>query len=245
MSGIELLFLWDVNPEVKDGAKRTPLVLSAIMDDVECTRLLLTHNASTENINIEEFGGKHVYALLREGATTVTEPAVIRKNKVFEEVKEIKELFENLSPRRKPKKKYKSPLRGLLNPTIEAESQSLPSPVTHSEDDKSSVSKIQYGKSASHVVRGTYSETDCPSETYSFERTSTNEKRSENWIPRDAIVRSSPINSITTYAPINVLYTEVSFPNHLEEPPPSTTVQAVRKQIPHLSIQRQKDNHSG
>jgi len=71
LGGIELLFLWDVNPEVKDNLNRTPLFISASVDNLECTRLLLTHNVSTENINIEDFLGKRVYSLLREGTDKI------------------------------------------------------------------------------------------------------------------------------------------------------------------------------
>uniref|UniRef100_A0A6B2KY91 Uncharacterized protein n=1 Tax=Arcella intermedia TaxID=1963864 RepID=A0A6B2KY91_9EUKA len=106
VGALQLLHLWGANLEIKDYAGRTPLALSAYVDNIECTRLLLTLNASLEDIRPEEYSEKRVYHLLQDGgsvASTVTTP---RRNKVTEEVREIKELFEKLStkPKKKPKK---------------------------------------------------------------------------------------------------------------------------------------------
>jgi hypothetical protein len=262
LGGVELLFLWDVNPDIKDDLFRTPLLMSAILDDVECTRLLLTHNVSTTNINIDEFVGKRVYALLREGNTVPELP--IRKNKVFEEVKEIKELFENLSPRRKPKKKIKSPLRGkLFNPSlptpIETE-PSLLSPTSIGEEDRS-LNKITIASHKSNAVLSRGGTTDSsasldspPSETTSsIYSTSDRNSASERYSTSDRntgketdgpTVRTTPLTIPLTYVPLNVIYTdteEILPPPEPDEMPPQFV---TRKVVPHLSAQRTPANQT-
>jgi len=250
LGGIELLFLWDVNPEVPDTLHRTPLLMSAKLEDLECTRLLLNHNASTKNINIEEFMGKQVQALLREGATTIP-LQTLRRKKVFEEVKEIKELFENLAPKRtfKPKKKkIRSPLRNIKTSSakvfqpIDMESQSQSSSTFGiSEEDifKSTLHKNLFSRKSTtlpYIIKTTISETDSPSETFSFERSSTS-STTEGWnISRDSVVKTTPLSLSLLYTPINIIYDT----DNTTEPPPvseETTNSLVRRQ-PHLLQQR-------